>query len=112
MCSCRTYVPSMIASLLIPGFELRAALRKQPGLALRPAALAPLPGTEPLLGPVTAAAERQGARPGMRLGEALATWPGLGLVELDPAAAEEAGAGILRAPAAPRFAADSTEPAA
>src|SRR3989442_12216356 len=67
-CSCRTYVPSMIASLLIPGFELRAALRKQPGLALRPAALAPLPGTEPLLGPVTAAAERRGGRAGVGAG--------------------------------------------
>ena len=53
MCSCRTYVP-VIACILIPGFELRAALRKQPGLALRPAALAPAAGTEPLLGPVTA----------------------------------------------------------
>src|SRR2546425_1075574 len=27
----------MIACLLIPGFELRTALRRQPGLALRPA---------------------------------------------------------------------------
>src|SRR2546429_6263885 len=96
MCSCRTYVPSMIASLLIPGFELRAALRKQPGLALRPGALAPLPGTEPLLGPVTAAAERRGVRPGMRLGEALATCPQLVLVEQDPAAAEQAWEEILR----------------
>ena len=87
----------MIASLLIPGFELRAALRKQPGLALRPAALAPLPGTEPLLGPVTTAAERLGVRPGMRLGEALATCPGLVLVEQDPAAAEQAWEEVLRA---------------
>src|SRR5689334_24823354 len=53
--------------------ELRAALRKQPSLALRPAALAPAAGTEPLLGPVTAEAERLGVRPGMRLGEGLAT---------------------------------------
>src|SRR5437016_5615044 len=74
MCSCRTYVP-MIACVLIPGFELRAALRKQPGLALRPAALSPAAGREPLLGPVTAEAERLGVRPGMRLGEALATCP-------------------------------------
>src|SRR2546421_962777 len=95
MCSCRTYVPSMIASLLIPGFELRAALRKQPGLALRPGALAPLPGTEPLLGAVTAAAERRGGRPGMRLGGALATCPGLVLVEQDPAAAGAAWGGVL-----------------
>jgi protein ImuB len=87
----------MVACLLIPGFELRAALRKQPALALRPAALSPAAGTEPLLGPVTAEAERLGVRPGMRLGEALATCPGLLLVEQDPAAAEQAWEDILRA---------------
>src|ERR1700730_655445 len=54
----------MIACLLIPGFELRAALRKQPGLALRPAALSPVAGTEPMLGPVTAEAERLRRAPG------------------------------------------------
>src|SRR6266568_7819432 len=87
----------MIACLLIPGFELRAALRKQPGLALRPAALSPVAGKEPLLGPVTAEAERLGVRPGMRLGEGLATCPELVLVEQDPAAAEQAWEEILRA---------------
>jgi protein ImuB len=78
----------MIACILIPGFELRAALRERPGLALRAAALAPEPGTEPLLGPVTATAEAAGVRPGMRLGEGLAMCPTLVLVEPDPAAAE------------------------
>jgi protein ImuB len=87
----------MIACLFIPGFELRAALRKQPGLALRPAALSPVPGREPVLGPVTAEAERLGVRPGMRLGEGLATCPELVLVEQDPAAAEQAWEDILRA---------------
>src|SRR5881296_4240323 len=87
----------MIACLLIPGFELRAALRRLPGLDGRPAALSPVAGTEPLLGPVTAAAERLGVRPGMRLGEALATCPELVLVEQDPAAAEQAWEDILRA---------------
>src|SRR5215216_3643342 len=87
----------MVACIVIPGFELRAALRKQPSLALRPAALAPAAGTEPLLGPVTAEAERLGVRPGMRLGEALATCPQLVLVEQDPAAAEQAWEEILRA---------------
>src|SRR5713226_9560650 len=86
----------MVACLLTPGFELRAALRKQPGLALRPAALSPVPGTEPLLGPVTAEAERLGVRPGMRLGEGLATCPELVLVEQDPSAAEQAWEEILR----------------
>jgi protein ImuB len=87
----------VIACVLIPGFELRAALRKEPGLTLRPAALAPAAGTEPLLGPVTAEAERIGVRPGMRLGEALATCPELVLVEQDPAAAEQAWEEVLRA---------------
>jgi nucleotidyltransferase/DNA polymerase involved in DNA repair len=87
----------MIACVLIPGFELRAAVRKEPGLALRAAALAPAAGTEPLLGPVTAEAERLGVRPAMRLGEALATCPELVLVEQDPAAAEQAWEEILRA---------------
>jgi hypothetical protein len=50
----------MIACLSIPGFELKAALRARPSLAVRPAALAPEAGREPLLGPVTAAAEAAG----------------------------------------------------
>jgi protein ImuB len=86
----------VIACVVIPGFELRAALRVRPRLSLGPAALAPAPGEEPLLGPVTAAADAEGVRPGMRMGEALATCPGLVLVEQDPAAAEQAWEGILR----------------
>jgi protein ImuB len=86
----------MIACLVIPGFELRAALRSRPGLTLQPAALAPSPGSEPLLGPVTAAAEAFGVRPGMRLGEALACCPTLVLVEQDPAAVEQAWEQVLR----------------
>jgi len=86
----------MIACLSIPGFELKAALRRSPSLALRPSALAPQPGAEPLLGPVTAAAEAAGVLPGMRLGEALATCPRLVLVDRDPAAAEQAWEEIVR----------------
>ncbi len=100
----------MIACILVPGFALRAALRKQPGLALRPAALAPVAGTEPLLGPVTAEAERLGVRPGMRLGEGLATCPQLVLVEQDPAAAEQAWEEILRSLEDSGFAVDPAEP--
>src|SRR5579864_2821455 len=100
----------MLACLLIPGFALRAALRRRPELALRPAALAPGPGTEPLLGPVTTAAERLGVRPGMRMGEALATCPELVLVEQDPAEAEQAWEEILRALEDSGFAVDSGEP--
>lgn len=85
----------MIACILIPGFELRAALRARPGLALRPAGLAPVPGKEQLLGPVTAVAEAAGIRPGMRLGEALATCPSLVLVDPDPVGVEREWEGIL-----------------
>jgi|SRR5579884_798803 len=87
----------MIACLSIPGFELKAALRTRPSLELRPAALAPDPVGEPLIGPVTAAAEARGVRPQMRLGEALATCPQLVLVEPDPAVAEQAWEEIVRA---------------
>src|SRR5437867_4174337 len=86
----------MIACLVIPAFELRAALRSRPRLALEPAALAPEPGTEPLLGPVTAAAEAAGVQPGMRLGEALAMCPRLVLVDRDPGAVEQEWEGVLR----------------
>ena len=79
----------MIACLLIPGFALRAALRSRPRLALVPAALAPEPGREALVGPVTAAAEAAGVQVGMRMGEALATCPDLVLIEQDPAAVED-----------------------
>jgi nucleotidyltransferase/DNA polymerase involved in DNA repair len=100
----------MVACILIPGFELRAALRDRPRLGLRPAALAPLPGTEPLLGPVTAAAEAAGVRPGMRLGEALATCPSLVLVERDPAEVEQAWEEIVRRLEDAGFAVEPVEP--
>ncbi len=86
----------MIACILIPGFELRAALRERPRLATRAAALAPLPGSDPLVGPVTAAADAAGVRPGMRLGEALAMCPTLELVEEDPAEAGQAWETVVR----------------
>jgi len=100
----------MIACLAIPGFELRAALRERPRLALEPAALAPEPGTEALVGSVTAAAETAGVRPGMRLGEALGTCPSLQLIDPDPAAAEEAWEEIVRALEDAGFAVDSAAP--
>jgi nucleotidyltransferase/DNA polymerase involved in DNA repair len=100
----------MIACILIQGFDLRAALRDRPRLGLKPAALAPLPGTEPLLGPVTAAAEAAGVRPGMRLGEALATCPSLVLVERDPAGVEAAWEGIVRRLEDAGFAVEPVEP--
>jgi len=104
------HVFPMIACILIPGFELRAALRRRPRLALEPAALAPLPGTLPLIGPVTATAENVGVRPGMRLGEALATCPSLVLVEQDPAEAEQAWEEIVRRLEDDGFAVEPVEP--
>jgi protein ImuB len=100
----------VIACLLIPGFELRAALREKPRLALEAAALAPLQGTEQLVGPVTAAAELAGVQPGMRLGEALAMCPHLVLVEQDPAAVEREWEGVLRRLEDSGFAVDPEEP--
>src|SRR5262249_9937586 len=87
----------MIACLAIPGLELKAALQRTPTLALRPAALAPDPQGEPLVGPVTAAAEAAGVPPGVGLGEALAPCPSLALVDPDAAGAERAWEEILRA---------------
>jgi nucleotidyltransferase/DNA polymerase involved in DNA repair len=86
----------VIAAVVIPAFDLRAALRLRPGLQTEPAALAPLPGTEALIGSITAVAEARGVRSGMRLSEALAMCPQLQLVEQDPATAEQAWEEILR----------------
>jgi nucleotidyltransferase/DNA polymerase involved in DNA repair len=86
----------MVACISIPAFALRAALRARPDLAIRPVALAPAPGEPDLVGPCTAKAERAGVRPGMRLGEALATCPSLALVEQDPAAVDEEWERMLR----------------
>ena len=102
----------MIACLVIPGFELRVALRERPRLQLAPAALAPEPGAEALLGPVTAVAETAGVKPGMRLGEALGTCPSLQLVDPDPAAAEEAWEEIVRSLEDAGFAVDAPRRAA
>jgi len=99
----------MIACLLVPGFELRAALRMRPRLATEPAALAPEPGEEQLLGPVTAVAQAEGVKPGMRLGEALATCPMLVLVERDPAAVEREWEEALRRLEDAGFAVDPVE---
>jgi len=100
----------MVACILIPGFELRAALRDRPRLGLKPAALAPLPGTEAVLGPVTAVAETFGLRPGMRLGEALATCPSLVLVDRDPAGVEQEWEAIVVRLEDAGFAVEPVEP--
>src|SRR5215213_6314735 len=86
------------------------ASSERPALQAAPAALTPPPGTEPLLGSVTAAAEAKGVRPGMRMGEALATCPELVLVEQDPATAEQAWEEILRRLEDAGFAVEPVEP--
>ncbi len=100
----------MLAAVVIPAFDLRAALRLRPRLQSAPAALAPLPGKEQLVGSVTGAAEAKGVRPGMRLGEALAMCPELVLVEQDPATAEQAWEEILRRLEDAGFAVEPVEP--
>ena len=100
----------MIACLIIPGFALRAALRSRPRIQQVPAALAPEPGREAVIGPVTTAAEAAGVQAGMRMGEALATCPELVLVEQDPAAVEHEWEGVLRRLEDSGFAVESAEP--
>ena len=56
----------MITCLNIQAFSLRAALRSRPELMRGPVALASPPGSRPLLGACSAAAEEAGVRPGMR----------------------------------------------
>jgi protein ImuB len=101
----------MIACLNISAFSLRAALHSRPEHTMRgPVALAPPPGSRPLLGACTAAAEEAGVRAGMRLSEALATCPALVLVEQDPAATEEEWERILRRLEESGIAVESVEP--
>ena len=100
----------MIAAIVIPAFDLRAALLLRPALEAEPAALAPLPGTEAFVGSVTAAAQAKGVRPGMRLGEALSMCPQLVLVDQDPAGVEQAWEGIVRGLENAGFAVEPVEP--
>jgi len=100
----------MIACLLIPAYDLQAALQGRPRLRREPAALAPVPGSDAVIGSVTAAAEAHGVRAGMRLGEALAMCPRLVLVDPDPAAAEQAWEDILRRVEDAGFSVEPAEP--
>jgi protein ImuB len=100
----------MIACILLPGFELQAALSERRRLGLRPVALAPLPGAEALVGPVTAAAEAAGVRPGMRLGEALAMCPSLLLTERDAVLVEQQWEQVLGRLEDNGFAVEPVEP--
>ena len=59
---------ALIACVLLPRFELAVAAGGRAALMGEPAALAPEPGREQLVGQVSASAETFGVRPGMRLG--------------------------------------------
>jgi protein ImuB len=69
---------------MLPRFELAVAAGGRETLVRGPAALAPEPGREQLVGEVSHAAEAFGIHAGMRLGEALARCPRLALVPPDP----------------------------
>jgi protein ImuB len=79
-----------IVCILLPRFELVVAAGGRDALMSGPAALAPEPGREQLVGEVSAAAEAFGVHPGMRLGEALSRCPTLALVPPDPVAVNDA----------------------
>ena len=74
----------MIVCVLLPRFALTVAAADREQLLREPSALAPEPGREQMVGEVSPAAEAQGVKPGMRLGEALARSPRLALVPPDP----------------------------
>jgi protein ImuB len=80
----------MIVSVLLPRFALATAAGDREGLLREPAALAPEPGREQLVGEVSPAAETFGVHAGMRLGEALARCPRLVLVPPDPVGVADA----------------------
>lgn len=85
----------MIVCVLLPRFELVIAAGGRRTLLGDPAALAPEPGREQLMGEVSPAAEAFGIHPGMRMGEALARCPSLRLIPPDPAGVADAWEGVL-----------------
>jgi protein ImuB len=87
---------SSVVCVLLPRFELAVAVGSRARLLQEPAALAPEPGREQLVGEVSAPAEAFGIHPGMRLGEALARCPRLALVPPDPVGVAEAWERVLR----------------
>jgi nucleotidyltransferase/DNA polymerase involved in DNA repair len=86
---------SSVVCVLLPRFELAVAVGSRAALLQEPAALAPEPGREQLVGEVSAPAEAFGIHPGMRLGEALARSPRLMLVPPDPVGVADAWERVL-----------------
>ncbi len=85
----------MVLCVLLPRFSLATAAGGREALAAGPAALAPEPGREQLVGEVNARAESHGVHPGMRLGEALARCPALALIPPDPVGVADAWEGVV-----------------
>lgn len=79
----------MIVCVHLPRFELAVAAGGVQALAGEPIAIAPAPGAR-CVGEVSGAAEAQGVKQGMPLGEALARCPALGLLPADPLGVAEA----------------------
>jgi nucleotidyltransferase/DNA polymerase involved in DNA repair len=85
----------MVVATLIPRFPLLIALRRAGRPPDAAVALGPQPGEPAVVGMCTPAAEMQGVRAGLRVGEALARCPGLELVTPDPDAAARAAEEIV-----------------
>jgi protein ImuB len=87
----------MVVCVHLPRFELVLAAGGAQALVGRALAIAPPSSSEQRLGEVSGAAEAQGVRRGMALGEALARCPELALVPADPVGADEAWESTLGA---------------
>src|SRR3954447_20935001 len=86
---------TMVVAVLLPRFPLVVAAGGRAALLRTPAALAPEPGREPLIGEVSPAAAAFGVRSGLRIGEALARCPTLALVPPDPVGTADAWERVL-----------------
>jgi len=85
----------VIVCVFLPRFELVVAAGDRESLLQAPAALAPEPGREQLVGEVSQSAEAYGIHPGMRVGEALSRCPRLALVPPDPVGVADAWERVL-----------------
>ncbi len=87
----------VVVCALIPRLSLSSSLADRRQLLNTPVALAPDPGGPQVIGEASGPAEAHGVRAGMRIGEALARCPSLGLIPPDPVRAEATWERSLRA---------------
>jgi protein ImuB len=85
----------MVVCIHLPRFELTLAAGGAQALVGRALAIAPHTGSDQRVGEASGAAEAQGVRRGMALGEALARCPDLALVPADPVGTDEAWESVL-----------------